>query len=187
MRIVAHRTLQENDMRPSLIRPSIMRPSNVLSAVSLALTLAVSGTVHAHDDMPQAWCSAPGSTPLITAQYSFTPLALQQFKDMIVAQAQAQKVCPADILGISVPTTPGVTCGIVDDWFYADQRALRYCSGLMPNASPADKPLSFVNGPTDFNNLLHHHDVYRFSDGNLNGVCSICTTPSVQKPPAGTN
>jgi hypothetical protein len=164
-----------------------MRPPSVLSAISLTLSLFISTTVHAHDDMPQTWCSAPGSTPLIAAQYSFTPQALQQFKDMITAQAQALKVCPADILGIVVPPAPGVTCGIVDDWFYADQRALRYCRSLLPNALPADKPLSFVNGPSDFKNELQHHGLYRFSDGNLNGVCSICATPSVQKPPAGTN
>ncbi len=174
-------------MRPSDMRPSIMRPSMLLSAITTILTLTISGTVHSHDDMPQTWCSAPGSAPLITAQYSFTPQALQQFKDMIVAQAQTQKVCPADILGIVVPLTPDSTCGIVDDWFYADQRALRYCSNLLPNALPAEKPLSFVGGPSDFNNQLQHHNAYRFSDGNLNGVCSICTTPSGPKPPAGSN
>lgn len=151
----------------------------------LSLGLALGPSARAHDGQPQAWCADPQAQPQIVAQFSFSPTALNNFRLSILAQAAAEKVCPEDLWGNEIPAHPGDSCGVVDQWHYANLMAFRYCTGLTPNVPLEDRAMPFVSGPTDFNNPQTHHAEYRFTDGKLNGACVVCRVPDGAPPPSG--
>ncbi|MFZ5638546.1 MAG: hypothetical protein ACOY82_18360 [Pseudomonadota bacterium] len=160
-----------------------MRCLSPIGVLFLGLTLGpVAG---AHDGQPQGWCEDPEAEPLIVAQFSYSQTALQNFRQSIIAQAAADKVCPEDLWGDLIPAQPGDSCGVVDEWHYANLLAFRYCTGLNPNLPLEDRAMPFVSAPADFNSDQGHHALYRFSDGKLNGACVVCRAPSAPPPPEG--
>lgn len=153
-----------------------MSPTTHLFAAIVVITTTFVPVAHAHENMTQNWCASSSQPqPLIVGQFAYTPTQLAAFKSQIVAQAKQLKVCPATILGITVMPLPGDSCGIVDDWHYANQLSRRYCRNLTPNLPETDSALNFVGAPADFNNLEGHHTEYRFGDGTLTGHCVVCT------------
>lgn len=148
----------------------------------LCLVLATARLADAHDGQPSGWCADPQAQPIIVAQFSYNQVALQNFRQSIINQAALDKVCPEDLWGNEIPAQPGESCGVVDEWHYANLMAFRYCTGLSPNAPLDDRAMPFVSSPADFNNLQAHHDQYRFSDGKLNGACVVCRAPDAPPP-----
>lgn len=152
-------------------------PTMPLFAAFVLIAATCAPAAYAHEGMPQSWCTgSPQPQPLIVGQFAFTPTQLAAFRSEILAQAQQQQVCPKTILGIQVAPTRGDSCGIVDDWHYANQISGRYCRSLTPNQPEQDAALQFVGAPGDFNNQEAHHSEYRFGDGTLSGHCVVCTS-----------
>ena len=55
------------------------------------------------------------------------------------------------------------------------------CGGLGLRMSRPAEAIPFVSSPVDFNDVVNHHELYRFGDGNLQGVCAICE-PDTTRP-----
>lgn len=158
------------------------------AAATLILGTALLGLpAQAHEDIAPNWCGTdPGNEPVILASFGFSEKALGGFRTQIIQEATTQGVCPKTLLGVSVPPVKNDSCGIVDEWHYASRMAARYCRSLTPDVPEEDVALPFVNGPTDFNNSASHHELYRFSDGTLTGVCVVCSTSlGAGDPPGG--
>jgi hypothetical protein len=160
-----------------------MRRFPPLAFLPLCLGFALLPAADAHDGQPHGWCEDPNAQPLILAQFTFGQNALQNFRQSIIAQAAADKVCPEDLWGNAIPAHPGDSCGVVDEWHYANLMAFRYCTGLTPNQPQDEQAMPFVNTPGDFNNTQNHHAEYRFSDGKLSGACVVCRAPDGLPPP----
>lgn len=144
----------------------------------LALGLTAATCTSAHDNLPAEWCLAPDTSPVAASGFRFTQAQL-------VAYREAHEEESATIDGTQCNTLK--TCGIVDDWYWADRMAHDYCDGGLETALPRGKakthpPMPFIHLPTDFN-LRSHHTEYRFSDGDLVGVCVACpVTPRPVDP-----
>ncbi len=135
----------------------------------LALGLTAATCTSAHDTLPAEWCLAPNTSPTSVGGFRFTPAQLAAYRE---AHEEESGV----IDGTQCNTLK--TCGIVDDWYWADRMAHDYCDGGLDTALPrgaplAQAPMPFIHLPTDFN-LRGHHTEYRFSDGDLVGVCVAC-------------
>ena len=150
----------------------------------LALSLLLATPVFAHDAMPANWCLAPDTSPVIVATFDFTPTTLTSYRAGRLAQGASNEDPDCDRSGSR-------SCGIVDDWHWANEMSLAFCSeqGGQPgaaapavSASAAPSPLAvpFVSSPAIFN-VSDHHRLYRFSTGHLVGVCVVCK-PNVTQP-----
>jgi hypothetical protein len=123
--------------------------------LSLWPLLLAASAAHAHETLPPTWCTDPHSTPIIVSSFSFSPQQLLQY---------------------SLLPRPGETCGVVDNWHWANRMAHEYCAGVSNAAGPA---MPFVNSPQVFNDEQQHHVLYRF-DGGLSGACVVCPPPPLQ-------
>jgi hypothetical protein len=149
-----------------------------MTIFGLGLTLGAGAM--AHDTVISGWCPRPNSTSVV-ASFSFTPQNLVAFKNAIQRQASDALMCPSVFLGLERPVH-NETCGIVDDWHYAHQLALRHCASLAPNAPSAQRPMPFFTVvPATFSpTSQNHHTTYAFGDGVLRGECRICVAPIVR-------
>lgn len=163
-------------------------------ALSLSACLLMASPAMAHDTFPAHWCPA-GSTVNIVKHFDLTPQALANYR--------ALHLDDDDVLGSDCGELR--TCGIVDDWFWANEAAIESCNvnplrstALTTTASSSPSPptsasaMPFVSlpetfnldGDADHNGIKDHHDLYSFRSG-LRGVCVVCTSPGpVPAPPA---
>ncbi len=166
----------------------------------LALSLLLATPVFAHDAMPANWCLAPDTSPVIVATFDFTPTTLASYRAGRLAQGASNEDPDCDRSGSR-------SCGIVDDWHWANEMSLAFCGeqGGQPLASaplrvsghdaaaagsaapavsalaaPSPLAVPFVSSPAIFN-VSDHHRLYRFSTGDLVGVCVVCK-PNVAQP-----
>ncbi|KRA17852.1 MULTISPECIES: hypothetical protein [unclassified Lysobacter] len=144
----------------------------------LSLSLLFATGAHAHDPLAKnkKWCLDPNTAPQIVSTFSITPAALSQYRTE-----------HAPLLGTAGATycVPEKTCGIVDEWYWANEAAHDQCSALgVKSTDPAAQAVPFVQGPVDFSpDNGDHHDLYRFKDGNLQGVCVVCVDNRVEAAP----
>jgi hypothetical protein len=145
----------------------------------LVLGLLLAAPAFAHDTLPRAWCIDPNTTPIVVARFDIAPESLQRYREEnpILQDPPPDQQC-----------TDLRSCGIVDDWFWANQRAQEICAGSQPVAqrsltSRTSPPMPFVHAPSAFN-ARNHHDAYRFGSGHLVGSCVICV-PSTAVPAPG--
>lgn len=136
----------------------------------LGLSLLFATCAHAHDPLAKSknWCLDPNASPQIVSTFSITPAALAQYR------TEHAPLLGQEASGYCVPEK---TCGIVDEWYWANQAAHDQCSALGDKSmqSPSQQAMPFVQGPADFNpDNGSHHDLYRFKDGDLRGVCVVC-------------
>lgn len=140
----------------------------------------------AHDTLSTQWCKDPNVVPVITKHFSFTP-------EMMLAY-RMQHLEDDTVLGSTCQTPK--SCGIVDDWFWANQMAHEYCGGSLQKkgtllTTESQTAMPFIIAPGDFNlsgdennnGIADHHDEYRFKDGNLTGMCVACPPGRVSPAP----
>ncbi len=148
----------------------MLRALALLSSLSLAslYSLAVA-PAHAHDTKPQAWCPA-GNQVVVVGTFSFTPQQLTEYY-------QRHRPTATSVLGSECDSLK--TCGIIDEWYWANQMAhegaLDSLSGAALRSAPlSTSPMPIVLSPKSFNltddvdpknGILDHHDRYRFSQG----------------------
>lgn len=149
---------------------------NAASRISrLGLLLLFAPCVHAHDNLPANWCLDPSTAPVASTRFSFTPEMLERYQ-----RANPELRVPAE----DCDTSANRSCGIVDEWHYANEMAMAFCAGsensVSRSAASFQGPLVVVSSPEDFN-TREHHDLYRFRDGNLIGTCIVCA-PKPQAP-----
>lgn len=158
-------------------------------ALSLSACLLMASPAMAHDTFPARWCPV-GSTVNIVKHFDLTPQALADYRTLHLDDD--------DVLGSNCGEEK--TCGIVDDWFWANEAAIESCnvnplrsttptttSPSPPTSASAMPFVSFpetfnLDGDADHNGIKDHHDLYSFRSG-LRGVCVVCTSP-VPAPPA---
>ena len=144
----------------------------------LGLSLLFAASAHAHDPLAKSknWCLNPNTSPQVVSTFTITPAALNQYRTV-----------HAPLLGQTATDycVPEKTCGIVDEWYWANQAAHDQCSALgVKSTDPAAQAMPFVQSPADFNpDNGSHHDLYRFKDGNLQGQCVICVDNRVEAQP----
>ena len=145
----------------------------------LGLSLLFATCAQAHDPLAKNknWCLDPNTSPKIVSSFSLSPLALAQYRSE-----------HAPLLGESGASycVPEKTCGIVDEWYWANQAAHDQCSALGVKSTDASgqQPVPFVQSPADFDpDNGSHHDLYRFKDDNLQGVCVVCVDNRVEAEP----
>ena len=150
------------------------------SPLSLLLCLLAASTASAHDTVPKAWCPT-GTQPVVVRQFSFSERQLVEYRN--------QRLSDASVLGSTCSTLK--TCGIIDEWYWANQMAHEYALGSLlrtTNASLSESPMPVVKSPLTFNlnvdlkpvnGILDHHDQYRFSQGLAGDVvaCRAIATP----------
>jgi len=144
----------------------------------LTLGLCAGTSVSAHDTLPADWCLVSGTGPAIVANFRFSPMQLRDYR----------------LRNEPTLNCGNRSCGIVDDWFWATRMAQDHCDGGLEGAVPAtlssrtsstQTPVPFVSSPTDYGLIRDHHTAYSFSDGDLVGMCVICTTttePAIRSP-----
>lgn len=168
-----------------IARPSSKPGASLRRGALLAALLSVSPMLSAHDTLPAQWCADPNTVPVVVAQFDFPPEMLQAYREAnpILNGLEEGGVCN-DLK----------SCGIVDDWFWADQLSHEYCAGIGVQkqrtataqtspapTSPAALPMPIVNTPDAFN-ARDHHSLYSFRKGHLVGACVVCVTPATPAP-----
>lgn len=155
------------------------------SALSLLLCLLAASTASAHDTVPKTWCPT-GTQQVVIRQFSFSESQLIEYR--------AQRLGDASVLGSTCSSVK--TCGIIDEWYWANQMAHEYALGshlLRGTASAplSESPMPVVTSPLTFNlnkdlkpvnGILDHHDQYRFSQGLIGNVV-VCRAIATPLPP----
>lgn len=153
----------------------------------LGLCLLFAAPAFAHDTLPKEWCLDPNTVPVVVAHFDFAPetLALYRERNPILKDPPPDLQCN-DLR----------SCGIVDDWFWADQMAQQFCIDSQTESAPEPaslraqepqnaKPMPFVHAPLSFN-ARDHHGEYSFRSGHLRGTCVVCkpaaTSSALTKP-----
>ncbi len=149
--------------------------------LSLVCLIAAS-TASAHDTVPRTWCPT-GMQMVVTRQFSFSERQLIEYRN--------QRLGDASVLGSTCNTLK--TCGIIDEWYWANQMAHEYALGQLRTTSGtslSESPMPVVKSPVTFNlnvdlkpvnGILDHHDQYRFSQG-LAGDVVVCRTLTTSAP-----
>lgn len=137
-----------------------------LSLPGLVLALGCSPAI-AHETLPADWCPV-GTHPVTISEFRFTPDELMAYQ---AAHAEA-------LAGNGSSCGDPKTCGIVDQWFWAEDMAAGYCGGAGLRGTLPEEAILFVESPESFNHK-HHHDLYRFDEGPLIGQCVVCRASRV--------
>lgn len=134
----------------------------------LGIGLLLTAPAFAHETLPRNWCLEPNTVPKVLSNFEFTESDLMTYRRD--HPLPGSDTCRADS-----------SCGIVDDWFWANEMSQTFCSGAaLRNALPgASEGMPFVNLPAVFN-AGEHHRLYNFSHG-LKGACVVCV-PNVAVP-----
>lgn len=152
------------------------------SLLSLLLCLLAASTASAHDTVPRTWCPI-GTQLVVLRQFSFSERQLIEYRN--------QRLGDASVLGSTCNTLK--TCGIIDEWYWANQMAHEYALGQLrttSGASLSEAPMPIVKSPSTFNlntdtrprnGILDHHDQYRFSQG-LAGDVVVCRATATPLP-----
>lgn len=151
------------------------------AALPFAFCLLVATSASAHDTLPKKWCPS-GTQPVVTGQFAFTAQQLADYR--------ASRLGDTAVLGSECYSVK--TCGIIDEWYWANQMAHEYAmGGALRSATTApvsQSPMPMVKSPASFNlngdkngnGIADHHDLYRFAQG-LSGdyvVCRAIATPA---------
>lgn len=151
------------------------------SALPFAFCLLVASTASAHDTLPTKWCPS-GTQPVVTGRFAFSERQLYDYR--------ASRLGDASVLGSTCSTLK--TCGIIDEWYWANQMAHEYAMGSQlhtaTRAAVSESPMPVVTSPSTFNlnqdlkpvnGIADHHDRYRFSQGLAGDyvVCRAVATP----------
>lgn len=148
-------------------------------AIALSLGLLASSSAIAHDTLPTKWCPT-GTTVVTVGTFDLTPSTLVDYR--------TQRLSDGQVLGSECNDLK--TCGIVDDWFWANEAAHEACTGLQKStqSTPAMPFVSYPaafnhNGDEDHDGIKDHHQLYTFKSG-LKGVCVVCkpATPVPAQP-----
>jgi hypothetical protein len=140
----------------------------------LVLSLLLATPAFAHDALPKTWCLNPNTTPIIVKSFDFAPETLSNYrKRNPVLRNPPEGVTCGDER----------SCGIVDDWYWANQMSQEFCSTSSQQGvtSPASAPMPFVRLPESYN-VTEHHERYSFGSGRLIGVCVVCVTSDAPAP-----
>lgn len=166
--------------------PLRLRLPRIASAAALVLAcLAAGGPVGAHPlAIAEARCPT-GYRWTVVGHFAFS-------QDQLIAY-RALRLASGAPGAVTCPTTK--TCGIIDDWFWANE--LAHESPLAPLRSAATigstgvAVLPVVRGPSSFllntdldrNGIADHHDQYRFHMGLFGDYmgCRAVTTAPVTK------
>lgn len=152
------------------------------AALPFAFCLLVAATASAHDTLPAKWCPS-GTQPVVTGQFAFTERQLIDYR--------ASRLADAAVLGSQCDSLK--TCGIIDEWYWANQMAHEYAMGsalrAATTATVSQSPMPIVRSPTSFNldtdsnanGIADHHDQYRFRQG-LAGDYVVCRTIAMPLP-----
>lgn len=130
-----------------------------LSLFGVGLLLAV--PAFAHETLARNWCLDPNTVPKVLLSFDFTETDLMNYrKDHPLPSSEA---CRTDS-----------SCGIVDDWFWANEMSQAFClaTALRRSLPQASEGAPFVDFPAAFN-ANEHHRLYNFSHG-LKGACVVC-------------
>lgn len=139
------------------------------------LGFAAATSVAAHDTLPTQWCQAPNTTPTIVAQFDFAPAQLVSYRE----RNPVLKKPPRGVVCVDERS-----CGIIDDWYWADQLSHETCSGPQGGVQAKTQTLvamPFVQTPESFN-ANDHHERYSFQSGHLQGVCVVCVPIEAPAP-----
>jgi hypothetical protein len=140
----------------------------------LAIGLLLATPAFAHDALPNTWCLNPNTTPAIVKHFDFAPETLSNYRKRNPVLTNPPE---------GVTCSDERSCGIVDDWFWANQMSQEFCavSSQQRTASPASTPMPFVRLPESYN-ARDHHERYNFGSGRLIGVCVVCVTSNTPVP-----
>ncbi len=142
-----------------------------LSGLVLGLLLVT--PAYAHDTVPKA-CLNANAVPTVVKQFDFSPEVLANYR----ARNPVLKNPPED-----VACDGERSCGIVDDWHWANQLSQEFCAGAtlqsLSPTQPSATPMPFVNLPAVFNSAREHHSGYSFRTGHLVGACVVCIEADV--------
>jgi hypothetical protein len=149
------------------------------AALPFAFCLLVAATASAHDTLPTKWCPS-GTQPVVTGHFTFTEQQLIDYR--------ASRLGDGAVLGSACYSLK--TCGIIDEWYWANQMAHEYAMGGALRASVSQSPMPIVKSPTSFNlntdkngnGIADHHDLYRFWQG-LSGDVVVCRATATPLPP----
>lgn len=152
----------------------------IAAALCLSLGLSVAMPTAAHDTLPANWCPA-GTVPTVVSHFDLTTATLIDYR--------ALHADDGTLLGSTCHDPK--SCGIVDDWHWANQAAVETCGIDQVRKSPtgqtsSEQAMPFVSSPDSFNletdendnGIIDHHEKYRFKSG-LKGVCVVCRAPAV--------
>lgn len=122
----------------------------------------------AHDTIPADWCPA-GEAPIVVDTFAFSAPELSAYRraQLDAVDADGKQTCPIK------------TCGIIDEWHWANEQASAFCGNA--GLKSASEAIAFVLSPSDFN-AADHHGQYGFNDGNLEGVCVVCKKTTIHEP-----
>ncbi|TXH73839.1 MAG: hypothetical protein E6Q88_04945 [Lysobacteraceae bacterium] len=120
-------------------------------------------SAQAHETIPVEWCLDQKSTPVIVSSSIWTPQTLYDLSKDI---GRPPKGCLS-----------GQTCGMVDEWHYANLAVASSCPQTVTIGSMTLQPQPFVTAPDEFNSM-NHHDDYQFIDGDLHVACVVCVPTS---------
>ncbi|MBL8262619.1 MAG: hypothetical protein JNM58_09345 [Xanthomonadaceae bacterium] len=153
------------------------------AALPFAFCLLVASTASAHDTLPTKWCPL-GTQPVVTGRFAFSERQLVEYR--------ASRLADASVLGSTCNTLK--TCGIIDEWYWANQMAHESAMGSQlrssAQASVSESPMPVVTSPSTFNlnqdvkpanGIADHHDQYRFSQG-LAGDYVVCRATRTALP-----
>jgi len=146
-----------------------------VALLPFSLCLLAAAPAFAHDTRPANWCPAgyqqqAVSTFDLSTSTLITYRAAHDSDDMVLG---------------STCNTPK-SCGIVDEWFWANQAATETCMSEQLRGGHGAIAVPRILSPDTFNHdqdadgdgISDHHRDYRFKDG-LKGVCVVCV-PATQ-------
>lgn len=154
---------------------------------SLLLGSALAAPALAHETLPTQWCMDPNTAPSVVAQFEFAPATLTAYR----ARNPILRNPPEGVQCVDERS-----CGIVDDWFWANQMIQDFCSAPAsvpaaqrtaqttqsgPSTVQAESAMPFVRSPEEFN-VREHHQRYSFGIGPLKGVCVVCLPVQAPTP-----
>ncbi len=162
----------------------------------------------AHDPLPIAWCESPTETPVSIGTFQLDQTQLNKALRTATMSVECNANEP-QLGGKAIPgTQPGSeaaypepldSCGGVlnPEWVAATKLARARCQAMSQTMGLTRIGIPFVNSPatysqqqsgngsgSDAGNQASHHVAYKFTDGDLQGICSVCV-PNVQQPPGG--
>ncbi len=137
----------------------------------LGIGLLLAAPAFAHETLPRNWCLDPNTVPKVLLNFTFNEAQLMTYRTE--HPLPGNDTCRADS-----------SCGIVDDWFWANEMSQTFCSATaLRTALPqASEGVPFVNSPAVFNGSEHHR-LYNFSHG-LQGACVVCVPRESVPAPA---
>jgi hypothetical protein len=122
----------------------------------------------------------------VVANFRFTPQDLAAFRTANLSTSAQQAIAARGLILPATDGDPELTCGIIDEWYWATRRAYEYCASQPFNRGlpRAQQALPVITSPGDYLKLgMSHHSDYKFVDGDLVGACVACSSSRTDIPP----